>query len=122
MALSLGRPSFNGARLAPPIALAARLFGFAGVSCSFYSVIHLPLAEATLLQLTHSRAAARRSARCASRAASSSCPPRARRSFRARRSCSPRRSALFFGERPDAWTLAGGGLVLGGAWLAGRSA
>jgi drug/metabolite transporter (DMT)-like permease len=29
------------------------LFGFAGVSCSFYSVIHLPLAEATLLQFTH---------------------------------------------------------------------
>ncbi len=29
------------------------LFGFCGVSCSFYSVIHLPLAEATLLQFTH---------------------------------------------------------------------
>jgi drug/metabolite transporter (DMT)-like permease len=29
------------------------LFGFAGVSCSFYAVIHLPLAEATLLQFTH---------------------------------------------------------------------
>jgi drug/metabolite transporter (DMT)-like permease len=29
------------------------LFGFAGVSCSFYAVIHLPLAEATLLQFVH---------------------------------------------------------------------
>jgi len=29
------------------------LFGFCGLSCSFYAVIHLPLAEATLLQFTH---------------------------------------------------------------------
>src|SRR5262245_18914487 len=29
------------------------LFGFLGLSCSFYAVIHLPLAEATLLQFVH---------------------------------------------------------------------
>jgi len=36
-----------------PLLFLRGLFGFAGVSCSFYSVIHLPLAEATLLQFTH---------------------------------------------------------------------
>jgi drug/metabolite transporter (DMT)-like permease len=30
--------------------------------------------------------------------------------------------ALLFAERPDGWMLAGGALVLGGAWLAGRPA
>jgi drug/metabolite transporter (DMT)-like permease len=36
-----------------PLLFLRGLFGFAGVSCSFYAVIHLPLAEATLLQFTH---------------------------------------------------------------------
>jgi drug/metabolite transporter (DMT)-like permease len=36
-----------------PLLLLRGLFGFAGLTCSFYAVIHLPLAEATLLQFTH---------------------------------------------------------------------
>jgi drug/metabolite transporter (DMT)-like permease len=36
-----------------PLLFLRGLFGFAGLTCSFYSLIHLPLAEATLLQFTH---------------------------------------------------------------------
>jgi drug/metabolite transporter (DMT)-like permease len=36
-----------------PLLLLRGLFGFCGLSCSFYAVIHLPLAEATLLQFVH---------------------------------------------------------------------
>ena len=36
-----------------PLLALRGLFGFCGLSCSFYSVIHLPLAEATLLQFMH---------------------------------------------------------------------
>jgi drug/metabolite transporter (DMT)-like permease len=36
-----------------PLLFLRGLFGFAGLSCSFYALIHLPLAEATLLQFTH---------------------------------------------------------------------
>lgn len=36
-----------------PLLALRGLFGFLGLSCSFYSVIHLPLAEATLLQFVH---------------------------------------------------------------------
>jgi drug/metabolite transporter (DMT)-like permease len=36
-----------------PLLFLRGLFGFAGLTCSFYAVIHLPLAEATLLQFTH---------------------------------------------------------------------
>ncbi len=36
-----------------PLLFLRGVFGFFGVSCSFYAVIHLPLAEATLLQFTH---------------------------------------------------------------------
>jgi drug/metabolite transporter (DMT)-like permease len=43
-------PAFGSRR---PLLFLRGLFGFAGLSCSFYAVIHLPLAEATLLQFTH---------------------------------------------------------------------
>jgi drug/metabolite transporter (DMT)-like permease len=43
-------PAFGSRR---PLLLLRGVFGFLGVSCSFYAVIHLPLAEATLLQFTH---------------------------------------------------------------------
>ena len=36
-----------------PLLALRGLFGFLGLSCSFYAVIHLPLAEATLLQFMH---------------------------------------------------------------------
>jgi drug/metabolite transporter (DMT)-like permease len=36
-----------------PLLALRGLLGFCGLSCSFYSVIHLPLAEATLLQFMH---------------------------------------------------------------------
>lgn len=36
-----------------PLLALRGLFGFCGLSCSFYAVIHLPLAEATLLQFMH---------------------------------------------------------------------
>ena len=36
-----------------PLLLLRGLLGFCGLSCSFYAVIHLPLAEATLLQFMH---------------------------------------------------------------------
>lgn len=36
-----------------PLLALRGLLGFLGLSCSFYSVIHLPLAEATLLQFMH---------------------------------------------------------------------
>jgi drug/metabolite transporter (DMT)-like permease len=36
-----------------PLLALRGLFGFLGLSCSFYAVIHLPLAEATLLQFVH---------------------------------------------------------------------
>jgi drug/metabolite transporter (DMT)-like permease len=36
-----------------PLLALRGLFGFLGLSCSFYAVIHLPLAEATLLQFIH---------------------------------------------------------------------
>jgi len=43
-------PAFGSRR---PLLWLRGLFGFCGLSCSFYAVIHLPLAEATLLQFTH---------------------------------------------------------------------
>jgi drug/metabolite transporter (DMT)-like permease len=36
-----------------PLLLLRGLFGFCGLTCSFYAVIHLPLADATLLQFLH---------------------------------------------------------------------
>jgi drug/metabolite transporter (DMT)-like permease len=36
-----------------PLLLLRGVFGFCGLTCSFYAVIHLPLAEATLLQFMH---------------------------------------------------------------------
>jgi len=36
-----------------PLLLLRGLFGFCGLTCSFYAVIHLPLADATLLQFMH---------------------------------------------------------------------
>jgi drug/metabolite transporter (DMT)-like permease len=36
-----------------PLLLLRGVLGFCGLGCSFYSVIHLPLAEATLLQFMH---------------------------------------------------------------------
>ena len=36
-----------------PLLALRGLFGFLGLGCSFYTVIHLPLAEATLLQFMH---------------------------------------------------------------------
>ena len=36
-----------------PLLVLRGLFGFAGLSCVFYSVTHLPLAEATVLQYLH---------------------------------------------------------------------
>ena len=36
-----------------PLLFLRGVFGFLGLSCSFYAVIHLPLAEATLLQFMH---------------------------------------------------------------------
>jgi drug/metabolite transporter (DMT)-like permease len=50
LARRAGVPALGSRR---PLLWLRGLFGFAGVSCSFYSVIHLPLAEATLLQFTH---------------------------------------------------------------------
>ncbi|HEU4431077.1 MAG TPA: DMT family transporter [Myxococcota bacterium] len=45
-----GEPVLGSRR---PLLWLRGLFGFCGLSCSFYAVIHLPLAEATLLQFTH---------------------------------------------------------------------
>jgi len=45
-----GEPALGSRR---PLLWLRGLFGFCGLSCSFYAVIHLPLAEATLLQFTH---------------------------------------------------------------------
>jgi drug/metabolite transporter (DMT)-like permease len=36
-----------------PLLALRGVFGFCGLTCSFYAVIHLPLAEATLLQFLH---------------------------------------------------------------------